>query len=72
MTYITGATATHFESPKAAIEAAGTIYDEATGIRGEPKAGETFPSTVTIDSIDANALATNFDVCGLASSIFDT
>jgi len=65
MTYITGATATHFDIPIAIPRpridnwgrSAGAVVEIPTA-----KAGDTLPITAIIDTIAAKALPTNLEV----------
>ena len=60
MTYITGATATHLDIPKANIEAYGTSDGAAVIVAA--KAGEILPIVEIIRAIEAKALLMNLEV----------
>lgn len=60
ITYITGATATHFVAPNAKTDTAGTR--DGAEVMDDANAGETFPTTATNDAINAKADFMNLGV----------
>lgn len=53
ITYITGATATHFVAPNVKKDTAGT--KDGAEVMDDANAGETFPTSATKDAINAKA-----------------